>query len=423
MKVLLITRYFPPLDSIASLRMLSWADDFVEQGHEVTILTTSKQGQMMVAMDCDLSRYNVIEVDYFDPLTAFSGDKATALAAASKSRIKGALLRFYRTRLNERIPGRTDLWVFSGLRRLKALHRSGYRPDLIISSYGPPAAHLLGSKAKALFGSTWVADYRDLWIENASYTGLWPFTLLERILERYFVKRADLITTVSDSYRQFLSGKFPDIPVKTVMNGYEPKLIDSVSSDYFSENRKCFRLVYTGALYPKTRDPSPLFAALRALLDRGEIASGDLEVLFFGSVADALPQLIKQYALEDVVRHCGVLSGRDALRVQKSADALLFIEDPSPTIEGVLTGKLFVYLYMSAPILAVGIGPQSAPGRLIGKTASGVACGTDSNLIAQTLVHWLKGERLPVRDRSEISAYSRGAQARILQRAVEGVVR
>ncbi len=409
-RVLLITRYFPPLDSIATIRLHSWAKGLVTAGHEVTILTTTKKKQILVPLDADLSPYEVVEVDYFDPLVTFGGEKKKVLAAP-RNGIKSWALGVYRSRLNERIPGRTDGWVLPAMAQLKRWKREGRIFDTIVSSYGPPAAHIVGCRAKKIFGARWIADYRDLWVENATYKGLPPFTFLEKFLERKCVGRADAITTISDPYRDFLQKKFPSIPCHTITNGFDAERIDRVVADRPLDD--VFRIIYTGALYPKTRDPSPLFEAVRAL------APTSLRLEFYGGVADGLPALIEKYGLQGIAEYKGCVGQAEAYRLQKESNALLFLEDPNPAVPGVLTGKLFEYLYMDVPILAVGVGSDSSAGQLIEKAGAGVVCGQDVALIRETLRCWLSGTGAVSRNREVIHGFSRVNLAKKLVSLVE----
>src|SRR5690606_17553878 len=110
---------------------------------------------------------------YFDPVTALFGEHHSGGGGNS------ALKRFYRTRLNERMPHRTDFWIPKAKKALERFKEF----DLIVSSYGPYSAHLVALAAKKRFGSPWIADFRDLWCDNHTYRGLWPFTFWERRLE------------------------------------------------------------------------------------------------------------------------------------------------------------------------------------------------------------------------------------------------
>jgi hypothetical protein len=415
--VLLITRYFPPLDSIATIRMYSWAKYLHQKGWEVSILTTSKHHQVVMPLTLETAHFNVCEVEYFDPISSLGFDKKqisneNQQPAFKKpfTRIKKWAKDLYRERMNERMPSRTDPWIFPALKELKKRKKAGAHYDYIISSYGPPSAHIVGHFAKKIFKTVWLADYRDLWIENHFYKGLWPFTLLERVVEKQVIKHADMITTVSAPLQTTLAKKFPKTPVHVIENGFDPSLMDQATTEFFSGKRKTFRIVYTGSLHRQKRNPAPLFQAIKELIHEGKITSEDIEVLFFTTSSANLSELIASYGMDGIVHDRGAISFSDAYSAQKSADCLLFLEAPDPAIDGILTGKLFEYLYAQSPILAVGIHANSAPGRLIENTGAGVVCGNTISKIKTDLLSLMQRSYKSARNEAEIMKYTREKQ-------------
>lgn len=420
LNILLVTRYFPPLDSIATLRMYAFAKYLARSGHKISVLTTDKKNQVVAPLNLDTSPFEVWEVPYFDPIVSLGYKKEGALATPAspswKGKVSNFLKRIYQERLNERMPGRTDFWIWSGRKFLKKLKREGRTFDCVISSYGPPAAHCLGSFAKKIFGCKWIADYRDLWFENHVFKGVWPFSYFEKRLERQVLKRADLITTVSFGLQEVLQKKFPKQRVEIIKNGFDEELFDAVQGDYFSGEKNVFRIIYTGSIYRDRRDPTPLFQAVSELAADGLIERNALEILFYTSCASNLEELIKQCKVEDIAKIMPPVPYKEALSIQNSADLLLFLEDPNPKVDGILTGKLFEYLYASAPILAVGIQSFSEPGRLILKTHAGQVCGTDKDRIKFFLLDYLKKEAGPMEKSLDlIYHFSRKAQVAKLE--------
>lgn len=416
-RVLLITRYFPPLNCIATLRMYAWAKFFSKWGWEVEVLTTSKHGQNHIPLDLDTSFTTVHEVPYFDLLSLTNIEKAVKSQAKSFkkktlfNRFKNFLVKVYRERLNERIPGRTDLWFFPASKYLKEMKKQGKSFDYIISSYGPPMCHILGAKAKQIFQAKWLADYRDLWLENHVYKGLWPFTLFEKLLEKRFVSQADHLTTVSFALAKELERKFPKIPVEVVENGFDKDLMQGIPNDFFKDEAKKFRVVYTGSIYRQKRDPSPLFAAVRELYEEKKITPDQLELRFYGAAVGDLHELIEKHQVEEFADHYGLVGQKEAFHIQESADALLFLEMPNPKIDGNLTGKLFEYLFASPPILAVGINRKMESGRLIQQANGGYICGQDVKAIKDSLQQLMAKSSLFEKKKEVIARYSRETQA------------
>ena len=62
-----------------------------------------------------------------------------------------------------------NYWFFSSSTVFSRLARES---DVVISTYGPEAAHIIGSRMKIISPSIyWIADYRDQWSENPSFDG------------------------------------------------------------------------------------------------------------------------------------------------------------------------------------------------------------------------------------------------------------
>jgi glycosyltransferase involved in cell wall biosynthesis len=318
--------------------------------------------------------------------------------------------------MNERIPSRTDSWYRPAKRCLDEMARAGRQFDIVISSYGPPVCHRLGFYAKKRFQAKWMADYRDMWIENHCYRGLWPFTLLETYLERRWVKNADLLSTVSEPLRCALAQKFPHVQTETLYNGYEPRLIDSCAAEKKDPKDSRLRILYTGSVYLHSRNPRPLFEALVQLRKEGHVLSEQFDIRFYSSHSGAVSSLIREYDLGDCVAELGYVSQEKAYALQKGADLLLFLDCVHPNLDGILTGKLFEYLYAPTPILLVGGRGRSSSCQVIAQAEAGFVCGSDVAQIKKVLSEALQRRPTVCKKQDVVQAFSREAQARKLYR-------
>ena len=78
MKILIIAKYFPPQNSIASLRPYSWAKWWSNLGHEVTVVSTKKiPWENDLKLDC--SGFDLIEIPV--PVGSFL-DRINPIAAS-----------------------------------------------------------------------------------------------------------------------------------------------------------------------------------------------------------------------------------------------------------------------------------------------------------------------------------------------------
>ncbi|MCB1148754.1 MAG: glycosyltransferase [Chlamydiia bacterium] len=378
MKILLITRYFPPLEGIATLRMRAFAERWADCGHKVTVLTTSKA----VEGDYAYPGIEVHPVSYFDPITFIGGEQPSSGSGNSY------LKRLYRTRLNERMPHRTDFWTSQAK---KALARfDGF--DLIVSSYGPYTPHLVALEAKRRFNCAWVADFRDLWCENHTYRGIWPFTLLEKRLEKKVCSQADIITTVSEGLKRRLQKSYPTARIDVVPNGFNP----SVFPRAVEKPSRPFHFLYTGTVFEKGHD-------IAAFLEGVERSGGSFHVEFIGTVSSKFTQSSR-------VSYSGRIPYAEALSEQMKADALVLLDYRLEGYEGLLSGKVYEYLYTGKPILAVGVKAESELGMLLTKSGGAVLCGYSPDEICKGLEKVMRGE-IPPQNRDEVLRFSRASQA------------
>ncbi len=378
MKILLITTFYPPTNSIASHRPLSWAKCWSRLGHSVTVLTTKKTAH---ETDEPLYSHENLEIIEADMPDAIQQAKSRYRAPGSSSAGKSGILSFLKKKFQKmrdrtgifnacRMPDFTDFWILPALRKMES--KEPY--DVIISTAGPYSVHIVAYKLKKKWkNSFWIADYRDTWSDNYIYPGMFPFNVCEKILEKHLLKKADLLTTISEPFAEHFKKKYPGKIVETVYNGYDPE--DEVDPEPSFPDDGKYRIVHTGSLYLQKRDPSPLFLAIKELKEDKKTLSAvsRLEVIFVGLQNANLEELIQKYGLEDMVKLGGFVSRKKALAMQRDADALLFLPWNDPSTEGVLTGKIFEYLSSKTPIICVGCQQKEASQNLILEANAGKA--------------------------------------------------
>lgn len=382
MKILIVSSHFPPLNSIASLRPYSWAKCWAALGHDITVLTTRKPYSDN-RLDADLSFLTLLEVPIpgvdllrrFDDPANRSGAVRVDHAAEGRWRLANRLNAMRRKRglfMSARMPDHHDLWIRPALRAVRDRHW-----DLVVSSHGPYACHLIAWRLKRTGRARrWIADFRDLWTDNHIFPGCFPFTMLERKLERAVGKHADALTTVSGPWAQKLRNKYGD-KVWVIENGVDFDDYTALPAEpVFPKDGLC-RIVHTGTIYQGKQDPSPLFEAMRRLRDQGQGEVERLRVIFAGRrLADAV-RLAGQYGVADLFEDVGFISRDQALTMQRDADALLFLEFEAPGVTGVRTGKLFEYLASGTEILGVGVSAAGSAGELVRTAGAGEMLGRD----------------------------------------------
>ncbi len=403
MRILLVTTYFYPQNRVPVLRVGQWAKYWALQGHEVTVLTTEKYrflgpyGYSPKLPD----NVQVVEVPFLpDWLRTRLEGRAPPRGDGTPAENSGQRLRQRVRKLRNYIGSLVDihdLWINPALRKgQELLAQKPY--DAIVSSFSPPAVHIVATRLKARHPEIiWLADFRDLWAHNHITSARGILRRIESTLEaRSLRNRADALITVSEPLAESLRQRYPRQPVWVVENGFDP--------DEFPGWRErlrpapsasgMLRICYAGTLYPGRRDPTPLLQAVNRLIDTGVLSRDRVAIDFYGQNEKELTAILHRCNgnRHGVVHAHGFVCRQDSLAAQAQSSLLLLLESNEPAARGVLTGKLFEYLVSGIPIVAVGIDTENAAGALLHHTGTGI-CAIRSEEIQAILERALSSGR------------------------------
>lgn len=365
----MITFYFPPRPSVASLRTRGLAKYLPEYGWEPVILTAELPGKVE-------SRYRVVQ-------TYYPGDAGTRWKARLGLKADKALQE--QIGIPKSITERKSSPIMPAINMVKSFmffpdEQKGWLSyavdegarlfreesfDAIISSSGPATCHLIANMLKSRFDIPWIADFRDLWTQSHYYPYLRIRRIIERRLEIRTLRKADALVTVSGPLAEQLKSLHQKDAVFVITNGYDP---DEVKPAPLTED---FTITYTGLTYQGKRDPSALFRAVSELIDEGKIERQHVRIRFFGTNEYWLEKEVKRYNLQGAVDLVPWVSRDVALERQRESQILLLLNWDHPHEIGVYTGKIFEYLAARRPILAIG-NTGGVVGELLKETCAGV---------------------------------------------------
>ena len=416
MRILIVSTFFPPQNSIASLRPYSWAKWWSKTGHEVTVVTTVKtKRENDLVLDC----YGFEVVSLPIPFFSNASSLYQNTVADTKKSLRKKLISFIKKCYSSfslktgcfftcRFPDFHDLWAKKAIKKIYNINF-----DLIISTGCPYSAHRVGLAMKKKYPETkWIVDWRDLWTHNHLYKGLIIFWPYEKYLENKFHKYADLITTVSEPLADRLRS-MTQTRVEVIYNGYDPDDFAFIKQKPRKIN-STFTIAYTGSIYKGYQDPSPLFEAVSNLKNNNRFAEDSIKIVFAGAYAD-VSNIAEYYNVAEFYSYLGFLPREDALQLQYNADAALFLEYNNPSVPGILTGKLFEYLYIAREILVIGVDETTTAGKLINDTQTGICLGTDVGKIERYLLSKISNRaesKFNLRENNQlIQEYDRKKQA------------
>ena len=435
-RILIIAPFFPPQQAVASLRTYSFARSWADRGHDVTVVTTKKRADQQ-AWPKSHDGFGVHEVPYRAPwplelirkrrsTDRGDGSAAPALVASATSNTRTAQKPSWTDRFRQRtgcfagvrMPDMTDSWVRPAIEVAQSLASAAAQPfDIVLSSSGPYTAHRVAMELRSrAVARNWVADFRDLWVDNHTGRGLPLFSVIEKRLQRRVLSEADCITTVGEALQSKLkaSAGAAETPVEVVYNGFDDHVLMQLDATRIlpSQTRN---IVYTGTLYPRGQDPRPVLNVL------ARKSSWHLHVA--GSHVEHWMTMAEEAGAADRITHHGPVTHTIALRMQRDADILLALQWNGVAWGGP-TSKVFEYLAQPAPIMVVG-GDANAPlASLVREHDRGSFCGRDSALIeamidSEKCIGQNNGAQREASISNDIAVFSRQKQAERMLRLVD----
>lgn len=289
------------------------------------------------------------------------------------------------------------------------------KPQLVLSSSPPMAAHVVAAALAARFGVPWIADVRDGYAFEAP-EGPSPLRALRRSFERQLYGRAARLITVTDvlrdDFRSFLP--LPPEHVITLTNGFDAELFSATSP---SASGAEWTVLYAGS--STFRSGQNLANLLRGIDRFAQHAACEVRARLMGLFgAGEIPPL--SYSQIDLT---GWRSRQEVVSSMLAADVLVVL---TGNHRSVATTKLFEYIGASRPILV--IGRDSAAARIVLEHGLGLACDDDAQSIARALeelfdtrAQWR--ERLASEAAREVRMrFSRQGQAAMLAQHIDALI-
>jgi glycosyltransferase involved in cell wall biosynthesis len=405
-KLLLVTWYFPPANTIGAVRMGKFAKYLGRQGYDFRVLTGRDWG-LPETLPLEIDPGVVHSARHRDlnemprparalrdwlkrrgqPVQGTLPRNSSAEKPVPSNEIvpKGTLLvqklsALYRDAVH--FPDRQVGWAPYAMGAARRLFRS-WRPDLIYASVPPYTSLFVAAWLARRYGVPWVAEYRDRWCDDPYIVMPRWRAWLEHTLERRLMQQATGIVTVSEPWADIYRSKYGR-PTRTIYNGYDAEDLPNPAP---LPKPGPVRIVYTGAIYIGFRDPTPLFAALAKLPHLRD----DIRVEFYGTAPEHVLPLAAQAGIGGQVSVLPGVPFRQSIVLQHEADVLLLMQWNNPLEQGNVPAKLFEYMATGRPILGLGI-EDGVPARLIAARGAGFYTN-DPDAIAGQLARWVVEKR------------------------------
>jgi glycosyltransferase involved in cell wall biosynthesis len=434
LKILLLSYYFPPLASAGGHRTGALARNLAASGARVTVVTV-KHG--LDVSDPELltklpGEVRVVRVPSLEgaKLRSKARDRYKHDALAEDSRpsvtqraVVGAAAAVVVARSFVPWAFRKSIFALNALRACRREIRRE-RPDVLLASLGPMSQAWAAVLAAGDSGVPVVFDFRDLWTTAPEYYKNFlehrmtrPVRWVDRPVERWTMRRADFFVANHEHMQRTMERLEPHTAGRTIVvrNGYDEADFGALSGA--ARPRGDGAVVRSmGTTYIGT--VGPLFAAVRRLHVEN---ARRLTIELIGPYYDSAERAGRMDGVE-VISVRAPLPHNEALAQMAAADALLFLLRDTPGIDDMVPARLYEYLRLGRPILA--LAPPGAAQELVERQGGTVVHPSDVDGLAAALSGIADGSRMPGAPNPgdpEIRSFERGAQALALGRALHSL--
>lgn len=356
MNILYISYFYPPLGGPAALRNLKTVRYLSELGCKIDVLSVADIQYSIhdPGLSTQCGEHSLNRVPSFDPMALLkklskqSGTDSNKLYHQTPEKIKLRIRRLFP--LDDKV-----LWLPALLHKGRQMLSNGHY-DCIYVSCGPFSSAVAAYRLGQRFGVPYVLEMRDYWTLLSDYDLLG--NACNRAYSRWWEKRllqdASLIVTatrgIAEDYAAFYG---PALQAKTfvLFNGHDeadfsfltassPSPAPAPSAD------NPFIISYFGALYARRS----LKALLRAM--QYPAFRHTVRLKLYGNYHRETLREIEHSEVQDRVELLPPLEHQAALQAMLTSDALLLVIN-SGSPRGTLTSKLFEYLRLDRPILAL----------------------------------------------------------------------
>jgi hypothetical protein len=387
-KVLIITYHFPPEGGPSVQRISKFVKYMPQFGYIPIVLTThpnSKIADFSLVHDLP-EKININRTADFGRY--IPGD------------IKNKILSKYF------IPDKFKLWHLTAIKTGIELIKQN-KIDLIFSTSPPHSVHLIAEKIAQLTNVSWVADFRDEWTAHPLFHKQ-KRQQLHHFLERNVLQHCNHVVTINNAIKKNLSKKIEPKKISIVRNGYDPEDFTQLAYDNQTDNNNKIKITYCGRLN-QLHSPDLFFRGLVNLKKSNNKLLEKISVRIIGNIENK--KYIKNFTeLSETVKFFPYQPHYECIKSLYNSDILLLLATNMDSTE-FLPAKLFEYIYLRKPILAIVSFPGELSQLLEEYGNSYIAFenepGSEKKIINKILIDIKNNEQTFAQNRSFINQFDR----------------
>jgi glycosyltransferase involved in cell wall biosynthesis len=299
--------------------------------------------------------------------------------------------------------------------------------DLVLTSSPPESIHMIGMLLGKLTGVPWIADFQDLWTtKKVVYRP--PTPLHDRIvksIERLVYDRCDHIIANTQGnggvYRELFGIDGRKITV--IPNGYDAT--EQKDGAPAGDRAGAFTIGYMGYFDKRGFPWKEFILALKDLVCAPPYRWIRLHIC--GPISQQARSFIESEGMSAFVVDHGNLPHAEAFEIIRRCDLLLLLMFETPYSKAVVPHKLYYYLAMSKPVLAIAEKDGEVDG-IIKRTRTGTTFPAARMIEVQQAVaaayrDWKERGKLPYApDAGEIETFEYGRLTRTLSETMDRVL-
>ncbi len=432
--LLVIAYYFPPSGGPGVQRVLKHIKYLREFGWNPIVLTL-ETGDFPARYESLLKHIpkdiKVVRTKIFEPYDLYrmltGKDKNTAIDVnvikkeGQKTSFKEKLAEFVRATLF--IPDARIGWYFT-VRKAIAKLMAENDIDAVYSSSPPYTCSIIARYVKRKYGIPWIAGFRDPWTGFISSPQRWFLPRsIDKAMEHSVFSESDAVECAWEGIIKDALAKYPDLDKNKfhhVPNGFDSS--DFPVVEYQTNDR--FTVTYSGSMYGR-RNPAALFEAVENLIEQGRVDTAKIKFRFVGRFGNEIFEMFDKATFRDNIEVISYMPHAESIANLIKSDCLLLVVDESKESEEIVPGKVYEYIGVRKPIIA--IGPvEGAVGRLIKSTNAGFIAHQNriseiEEIYLNYYTEWQNGTLISNSDESQISKYERKNAAKYLAELLDEI--
>lgn len=391
-KILVVTYYWPPSGGGGVQRWLKFVKYLPQFGWDPIVFTPEnpefdlQDESLMKDVSPDLE---VLKFPIWEPFSIYKKlfkpkDKLKQGIVIEKAKMSFVDKLSVWVRANLFIPDPRRFWVKPSVEFLVPYIQQ-HEIDVVVTTGPPHSMHLIGVELKKKCKIQWVADFRDPWsdwdlLDKLGVKGV--IRAWHRKLEKSVITTADLVLTASRGIEESLLAKAKDIQIAEITNGFDR---DDLPTAKLKNQYNKFRMTHLGLLN-ELRNPHVLWDCLEEICEELPGFQADLELLLAGMVSESiLERLQNSERLRSQLKHLDYISHQEVFEYYQDTSILLLLLNSQESEQLIIPGKLFEYLLVEKPVLAIGR-KNSEVDEILNYTAVGQVFEADEKEAIKTMI-------------------------------------